>query len=59
MFDNAFGLSVGRLMTPNIHKWFSRLTGWMFAAVWLRSEKRHKWMWVNERLYYSGELQSV
>jgi hypothetical protein len=34
-------------------------TGWMFAAVWLRNEQRHKWMWVNERRYYSGELQSV
>lgn len=59
MFDNVFGFCIGKIMPAQLHWWFSGLSGWMFAAVWIRNEQRHKWMWVNEKRYYSGELQSV
>jgi hypothetical protein len=59
MLDNIIGFCIGRMMPPRLHRWYSRRSGWMFAAVWLRDQQRHKWMWVDERRYYSGELQSI
>lgn len=59
MIDNLITNSIGKMMAPRIHAWISNVTGWMFAAVWIRDEQRHKSMWVNEKRYYSGELQSV
>ena len=59
MIDNVFGFSFGKIMPPTFHAWFSRRTDWMFAAVWIRDERRHKWMWVNQERYYAGELQSI
>jgi hypothetical protein len=59
MFHNALGYRIGKLLPPVFHSLFSRMTGWMFAAVWLRDRQRHQWMWVNQERYYSGELQSL
>jgi len=59
MIDNVFTRLAGMILPSSLHRWFSARTGWMFAAVWLRDEQRHKWMWVNQRRYYSGELQSI
>lgn len=58
VFDNRLGYYAGKILPPKLHQLFSRMTGWMFAAVWYRDEQRHRWMWVNEKRYYSGELQS-
>lgn len=59
MINNVFAFWVGKLMPACLHNRFSKRTTWMFAAVWIRAEQRHKWMWVNQERYYSGELQSI
>lgn len=59
MINNVFGWCVGKLMPASLHSWFSKRSRWMFAAVWIRAEQRHKSMWVDRERYYSGELQSI
>ena len=43
---------VGKLMPASLHAWFSKRSKWMFAAVWIRAERRHVWAWVDEHKYY-------
>ena len=56
MIDNFITRCIGRMIPPTMHAWFCELTGWMFAAVWIRSEQQHKWMWVREKEYYGDCL---
>lgn len=57
--DNIAFHCIGKLMPCWCHRLVSRLTGWMFAAVWIRAEQRHQWMWVRESDYYGDCLFAV
>lgn len=59
MINNPFARLLGHLMPAWLHWHFSKRAKWMFAAVWLRDKQTHQWMWVDEKRYYSGELQSI
>lgn len=52
VIDNAIAKYIGEILPASFHRWVTRHTGYIYAAVWLREQKKHQWMWVNEKQYY-------
>ena len=46
---------IGHILPARIHAWFSKRSEWMFAAMWIKDEQRHVWMWVKRGPYYASQ----
>lgn len=54
LVDNAFLAFLARIMPCWLHRIVSNRIKWFWAAVWIKSEQKHVWFWVDREWYYSG-----